>query len=102
MALKINLSYKTISLKIAKRRKSMNRAALHKITYGLYIVTSGQDGKFNGQIANSMFQVTSNPATMAIRINKENYTHGLIKLSRKFVVSILAEACLLYTSDAAD
>ena len=70
----------------------MNRAALHKISYGLYIVTSGQDGKFNGQIANSMFQVTSNPATVAISINKENYTHGLIKSSRKFVVSILAEA----------
>jgi flavin reductase (DIM6/NTAB) family NADH-FMN oxidoreductase RutF/rubredoxin len=70
----------------------MNRAALHKITYGLYIITSGQDGKFNGQIANSMFQVTSNPATVAISINKENYTHELIKLSRKFVVSILAEA----------
>ena len=70
----------------------MNRAALHKITYGLYIVTSGQDDKFNGQVANSMFQVTSNPSTVAISINKENYTHGLIKLSRKFVVSILAEA----------
>jgi flavin reductase (DIM6/NTAB) family NADH-FMN oxidoreductase RutF/rubredoxin len=70
----------------------MNRAALHKISYGLYIVTSGQDGKFNGQIVNSMFQVTSNPATVAISINKENYTHELIKLSRKFVVSILSEA----------
>jgi flavin reductase (DIM6/NTAB) family NADH-FMN oxidoreductase RutF/rubredoxin len=70
----------------------MNRSALHKISYGLYIVTSGQDGKFNGQIANSMFQVTSNPATVAISINKENYTHELIKLSRKFVVSILSEA----------
>ena len=70
----------------------MNRAALHKISYGLYIVTSGKDGKFNGQIANSMFQVTSSPATVAISINKENYTHELIKLSRKFVVSILSEA----------
>jgi flavin reductase (DIM6/NTAB) family NADH-FMN oxidoreductase RutF/rubredoxin len=69
----------------------MNRAALHKISYGLYIVTSGRDGKFNGQIANSMFQVTSNPATIAISINKENYTHELIKLSRKFVISILSE-----------
>jgi len=49
----------------------MNRAALHKISYGLYIVTSGQGDKFNGQIANSMFQVTSNPATIAISINKE-------------------------------
>lgn len=70
----------------------MNRSALHKISYGLYIVTSGQDGKFNGQIANSMFQVTSSPATVAISINKENYTHALIKESRKFVVSILSEA----------
>ncbi len=70
----------------------MNRAALHKISYGVYIVTSGQDGKFNGQIANSMFQVTANPATIAISINKENYTHQLIRLSRKFAVSILAEA----------
>ena len=69
----------------------MNRSALHKISYGVYIVTSGQDGKFNGQIANSMFQVTSNPATIAISINKENYTHELIQLSRKFAISILAQ-----------
>jgi ferric-chelate reductase [NAD(P)H] len=91
-ALESKLSYKTSSEKIEKRRKLMNRAALYKISYGLYIVTSGQDGKFNGQVANSMFQVTSNPATVAISINKENYTHELIKLSRKFVVSILSEA----------
>jgi flavin reductase (DIM6/NTAB) family NADH-FMN oxidoreductase RutF/rubredoxin len=70
----------------------MNRSALHKISYGLYIITSGQDGKFNGQVANSMFQVTSDPATVAISINKENFTHGLIKLSGKFVVSILAQS----------
>jgi flavin reductase (DIM6/NTAB) family NADH-FMN oxidoreductase RutF/rubredoxin len=70
----------------------MNKSALYKISYGLYIITSGQEGKFNGQIANSMFQVTSNPATVAISINKENNTHGLIKLSRKFVVSILAQS----------
>src|SRR4030066_1787417 len=70
----------------------MNRSAFHKISYGLYIVTSGQNGKFNGQIANSLFQVTANPATIAISINKENYTHDLIKLSRKFSVSILSQA----------
>jgi len=70
----------------------MNKSALHKISYGLYIITSGKDGKFNGQVANSMFQVTSDPATVAISINKQNYTHELIKLSRKFVVSVLSEA----------
>jgi flavin reductase (DIM6/NTAB) family NADH-FMN oxidoreductase RutF/rubredoxin len=70
----------------------MNRKALHKISYGLYIVTSGQEGKFNGQIANSMFQVTSDPSTVAVSINKENYTHEFIKQSRKFVISILSES----------
>jgi flavin reductase (DIM6/NTAB) family NADH-FMN oxidoreductase RutF/rubredoxin len=70
----------------------MNKAALHKITYGLYLITSGQDGKFNGQIGNAMFQVTSDPATIAISINKGNYTHELIKLSSKFAVSILSQA----------
>lgn len=70
----------------------MNRAALHHISYGLYVVTSGQDGKFGGQIANSIVQATSKPATMAICINKENYTHELIKSSRKFTVSIVSEA----------
>jgi len=53
----------------------MNKVALYKITYGLYIVTSGQDGKFNGQIANSMFQVTSNPGSVAISINKADELH---------------------------
>jgi flavin reductase (DIM6/NTAB) family NADH-FMN oxidoreductase RutF/rubredoxin len=69
----------------------MNRAALHKITYGLYIITAGQNGKFNGQIANSLFQVTSNPATIAVSINKENYTHELITASCKFAVSVLSQ-----------
>ena len=70
----------------------MNKSVLHKITYGLYIISSGQNGKFNGQIGNTLFQVTSDPPTIASSINKENYTHELIKLSRKFTVSILSQA----------
>ena len=70
----------------------MNRAALHKIGYGMYIVTSGQNGKFNGQIANAVIQATSRPASVAICISKDNYTHELISASRKFVITILTEA----------
>jgi flavin reductase (DIM6/NTAB) family NADH-FMN oxidoreductase RutF/rubredoxin len=77
---------------IKKRGKKMNSKALHKLSYGVYIVTSGRDGKFNGQIANSIIQVSSKPATVAVCINKENYTHELIKSSRKFTISILSEA----------
>jgi flavin reductase (DIM6/NTAB) family NADH-FMN oxidoreductase RutF/rubredoxin len=70
----------------------MNRSCLHKISYGLYIITSGQHGTFNGQIANSVIQVSSKPATVAVCINKDNYTHELIESSRKFTISILSEA----------
>jgi len=91
MAGKTKFGYKNAK-KTNEKEEKMNRAALHKISYGVYIVTSGQDGKFNGQIANSIIQVSSKPATVAVCINKENYTHELIKSSRKFTVSILSEA----------
>ena len=71
----------------------MNKAAFHKLSYGLYLVTSGKEGRFNGQIANAVIQVTSEPSTVAVSINKENYTHERILASGKFAVSILQEAC---------
>ena len=67
----------------------MNINALHKISYGLYVVTSSKGDKINGQVANTVFQITSKPPTLAVRINKENYTHEFIKQSRSFVVNVL-------------
>ena len=55
------------------------------------MITSGEEGKFNGQIANTVFQVTSEPPTVAVSINKQNYTHECISSCRQFAVSILAE-----------
>ncbi len=70
----------------------MNKGAFYKLSYGLYVITSGVEGKFNGQIANTVFQVTSEPPTVAVSINKQNYTHECIQSSRRFAVSILEEA----------
>jgi len=92
MANKTILSYKTYQLMPTGRKKIMNKAVFHKVSYGLYVITSGIPGKFNGQIANTVFQVTSNPATIAISINKENYTHELISRSRKFTASIISQS----------
>lgn len=69
----------------------MDPNALHNISYGVYIVSSHQGGHFNGQIANTVFQVTSVPATIAVSINKANLTHEYIKSSGVFTVSILDE-----------
>jgi len=69
----------------------MNKRTFYKLSYGLYVITSGQAGKFNGQIANTVFQVTSEPPAVAVSINKANYTHEYIRSSRRFAVSILDE-----------
>lgn len=69
----------------------MNLKALYKLSYGLYVVTSVKDGKLNGQIANTVFQTTSEPPTIAVSINKTNLTHEFIKESQVFAVSILAQ-----------
>jgi flavin reductase (DIM6/NTAB) family NADH-FMN oxidoreductase RutF/rubredoxin len=69
----------------------MDPKALHKISYGLYVVCSKKKEKINGQIANTLFQVTSQPSTIAISINKKNLTHEYIENSRLFTVSVLSE-----------
>jgi len=69
----------------------MNLEALHKISYGLYVITSGKSDNFNGQIANTIFQATSEPATIAASINKHNFTHEFIRESNIFAVSVLSK-----------
>jgi flavin reductase (DIM6/NTAB) family NADH-FMN oxidoreductase RutF/rubredoxin len=69
----------------------MNREAFHRISYGLYVVTSTHGGRSNGYVANTVFQVTAKPARFAVACNKDNYTCGLIGQSQVFAVSILRQ-----------
>jgi ferric-chelate reductase [NAD(P)H] len=69
----------------------LNLKALFHLSYGLYVVTSHLDGKPNGQIANTFFQVTAEPPRLAVCINKENMTHECIQKSGVFAVSILEQ-----------
>ncbi len=68
----------------------MNIKAVQKICYGVYIISSKKDDKINGQIANVAFQITSEPPTIAISINKQNLTHEFIEMSKVFSLSILS------------
>lgn len=68
----------------------MNLKAVQKICYGVYIISSKKDDKINGQIANVAFQITSEPPTIAISINKQNLTHEFIEASKVFSLSILS------------
>ncbi|MCX6666861.1 MAG: rubredoxin [Euryarchaeota archaeon] len=69
----------------------MNPKTLHKISYGLYVICSKKGKKINGQIANALFQVTAEPQTIAVSINKKNLTHDFIENSKAFTVSVLSE-----------
>ncbi len=67
----------------------MNIEAYFKITYGLYIIASKSEKQINGYIANTAFQVTAEPAQIAISCSKDNYTCHMIEDSGVFSISIL-------------
>ena len=69
----------------------MNLKALHNLSYGLYVVASEKQGKLNAQIANTVVQVTSEPPTIAVCINKQNLTHEFITESNVFTASVLSQ-----------
>lgn len=63
--------------------------ALFKISYGLYIVSSGDKNQGNGFISNTFFQVTAEPPRFASCCNKDNYTAALIQKAGAFSVSVI-------------
>jgi ferric-chelate reductase [NAD(P)H] len=69
----------------------MNTRALHKLSCGIYVVTSTKDGRLNGQIANTVIQVSAEPPIIAVSINRNNLTWEFIKSSGIFAVSALCE-----------
>lgn len=69
----------------------MDIIPLFTITYGLYVVGSREGDKLNGQIANTVFQITSEPIKVAVSINKVELTHELISRTGKCCIGVLSE-----------
>ena len=67
----------------------MKYRAFHKLSYGLYIVATELDGDKAGFIGNTVFQITSEPAKIAISCHKKNRTTDKILQSKIFSVSVL-------------
>ena len=65
--------------------------ALFNIGYGLYVVTCNDGKKDNGLIVNTVTQVTNTPNRIAVTINKENYSHHVIKQTGKMNINCLTE-----------
>ncbi len=65
-------------------------SALFKIGYGLYVVTSNDGTRDNGLIVNTVTQVTNTPNRIAVTINKDNYSHHVIKSTGKMNINCLS------------
>ena len=65
-------------------------SALFNIGYGLYVVTSNDGKKDNGLIVNTVSQVTNSPNRIAVTINKDNYSHHVIKQTGKMNINCLS------------
>ena len=64
---------------------------MYCLSYGLFVLTARLGEKDNGCIINTAGQVTSTPNRISITVNKDNFTHDMIRESGKFNLSILSE-----------
>ena len=70
--------------------KKVDPTALFRIGYGLYVVTSNDGKKDNGLIVNTVIQLTDQPNRVAVNINKENYSHHVIRQTGVMNVNCLS------------
>ena len=69
----------------------MDKKAMYKLSYGLFVLTAMEGEKDNGCIINTAIQVASEPNRLSICVNKANYTHDMIQRTGKFTVSVLSQ-----------
>ncbi len=70
----------------------MDINAMHKLSYGLFVITA-KTHRHNGCITNTVMQVTTTPNRITLAINKGYFTHDMILESGAFNVSVISESC---------
>ena len=69
----------------------MDVRAFWELSYGVYIVGAMDGPRPTGCVANSMMQITAEPASIAVSINHNNYTCGLIEKTGRFSIMVCSE-----------
>lgn len=70
----------------------VEKASVFKLTYGLFVLSARDGDKDNGCIINTAQQVTDSPVRISVTVNKNNYTHDMIKKTGIFNISVLSES----------
>ena len=71
---------------------NVNRAAMFKLSYGLFILTAQEGNRDNGCVINTAIQVTEKPLRVSIAVNQANLTRDIIAGTGEFNLSILTES----------
>ena len=69
----------------------IEKNALFKLGYGLFVLSAKQGDKHNGCIINTAMQITDNPKRLMIGVNKNNLTHDMIMKTGELNLSVLSE-----------
>ena len=69
----------------------IEKEAMYKISYGLFVLTTTDGEKQNGCIVNTVSMITDNPKRIVVFVNKANYSEELLRKTGIFNVSILTE-----------
>ncbi len=76
-------------IKLRKDEVMMDKKAMYKLSYGLFVCTAVDGEKKNGCIINTAIQVASEPNRISLAINKANFTHDMVKRTKQCNVSVL-------------
>lgn len=69
----------------------IEKEAMYKLTYGLFVLTTTDGEKQNGCIVNTVSMLTDNPKRVTVFVNKANYTEELLRKTGIFNASVLTE-----------
>ena len=69
----------------------MDKKAMYKLSYGLFVLTAKDGEKDNGCIINTAIQAASTPNQISICVNKANFTHDMIQKTGAFTVSVISQ-----------
>ena len=70
----------------------IEKQAMYKLTYGLFVITTKKDEGQNGCIVNTVSMLTDEPKRITVFVNKANYTEQLLRENKQFNVSVLTES----------
>ena len=76
---------------MSEQNNGFKGTAMHRLSYGLFVVTAKDGDKLNGCITNTAIQVASDPDRIAVAVNKANFTHEMILKTGSFNISVISE-----------